>query len=243
MDATQKKRFVHKGSGSSTFVFMVPGDGCGTESVAGKLNFSFHNVLVFQIEDSHQEAWENSRQIQCLFKSDTQSVAFQPPLSVVDGKNEEIRTQVVIGTGIDGPPVSQDTRIKIGDPVTLLFYISQDYADMFVKNCFASDGLTNRVQLTDSNGWTLRPKLLKNFRRTDNIVHASMTAFRIADSAKLSFSCEVELCVEMCNNPTTYSAEFYPFITTKPPATVTSLSPTDPPIHSILPPYRPTVDP
>lgn len=239
----KKKRFVHKGSGSSTFVFMVPGDGCGTESVAGKLNFSFHNVLVFQIEDNHQEAWENSRQIQCLFKSDTQSVAFQPPLSVVDGKNEEIRTQVVIGTGIDGPPVNQTTRIKIGDPVTLLFYISQDYADMFVKNCFASDGLTNRVQLTDSNGWTLRPKLLKNFRRTDNIVHASMTAFRIADSAKLSFSCEVELCLEMCNNPTTYTAEFYPFITTKPPATVTSLPPTDPPIHSILPPYRPTVDP
>lgn len=214
--------------------------------MAGKLNFSFHNVLVFQIEDGHQEAWDNSRQIQCSFKSrsvDTQLVALQPALSVVDGKSEEIRTQVVIGTGIDGPPVSQDTRIKIGEPVTLLFYIPQDYADMSVKNCFASDGLANRVRLTDSNGCSLRPKLLQTFRRTGNIVHASMTAFRIADNAKLSLACEVELCLQMCSNSTAFTVEFYPVITTKRPATATSLPPTDPPIHSILPPYRATVDP
>jgi hypothetical protein len=66
-----KQRFVHKGSGSSTYLFMVPGDGCGTELVAGKLNFSYHNVLVFQIEDSYQEAWDSSRRIQCSLNAMT----------------------------------------------------------------------------------------------------------------------------------------------------------------------------
>lgn len=243
-----KQRFVHKGSGSSTYLFMVPGDGCGTELVAGKLNFSYHNVLVFQIEDSYQEAWDSSRRIQCSLNAMTQLVAFQPSLSVVYApvKNEEqqdIRTQVVIGTGLDGLPVNHDTHIKIGEPVTLLFYIYQDYADMFVKNCFASDGLANRVQLTDSNGCSLRPKLLRKFQRTGNIVHASMTAFRIADSAILSLACEVELCLEMCSNSTVCTVEFYPATITKRPTTATSLPPTDTPVHSILPPYRPTVNP
>jgi hypothetical protein len=217
--------------------------------VAGKLNFSYHNVLVFQTEDSFQKAWDSSRRIQCSSKPmGTQSVAFQPSLSVVDFpvKNEEqqeIQTRIVIGTGLDGPAVNHDSRIKIGEPVTLLFYIDQDYADLSVKNCFASDGLANRVQLTDSNGCSLRPKLLQKFQRTGNIVHASMTAFRIADNTKLSLACQVELCLEMCSNSTACPAEIYPATITKHPSTATSLPPTDPPIHSILPPYRPTVNP
>lgn len=202
-----EKRFVSKNSGPTKYRFSVPGDGCGTEPVAEKQNFGRHNVLIFRTERNAQ-VWENSKNIQCLLFPDwpaIQILAFKALLIFLHVENEEqqdIRTEVLIGTGLGGPLVEQNTRLKIGDPLTFVFHVHKDYTDMFIKNCFASDGLTERVQLTDSNGCPLRPKLMQAFKRVDNVLQATMTAFRIAETTTLSLTCQVELCHEVCSNLT-----------------------------------------
>ncbi|KAI9553824.1 hypothetical protein GHT06_019093 [Daphnia sinensis] len=105
----------------------------------------------------------------------------------------DIRTEVLA----NGLPVDQNNRTKIGDNLTFVFHVHEHSTDMFIKNCFASNGLTNRIQLIDSYGCPLRPKLMRAFKRVGNALHATMTAFRIAETSTLSLTCEVELCREM----------------------------------------------
>lgn len=234
MQTKLKKRFVRKGSGSTSYQFKVPGDGCGTQSVAGKLKLGYYNVLVVQIEESVQEVWDSSRRIQCIFDPASKLIAFQPTLNVTDvpvaQQESQVLTSVLTGTGLDGPPVDQDTRLKIGDPLTLVYHIPEDYKDMFIKNCFASDGQAHRVRLTDDSGCSLRPKLMEAFKRSGNVAYASLTSFRIAEKTTLHLACEVELCRSACRNMTLVCA------TQMGPATY----PTLPPPPS-TPPSIPTI--
>lgn len=186
--------------------------------MAGKLGYS--NVLIIQTEETVQEVLDSSRRIQCLSNPTTQLVAFQPLRNVEDvavAQRQEIRTAVLIGTGLGGQPVNQDTLLKIGDPLTLVFYIHQDFKQVIVKNCLASNGQVFRIRLTDDNGCPLRPKLLEPFKRHGNSIYASLTTFRLDEENTLGLACEVELCTNICRNSTT---------TTFCPATLQT--PTDP---------------
>lgn len=238
----KKKRFVSKNSGSATYRFSVPGDGCGTEPVAGKQSFGHGNVLIIRTETNAQ-ARENSHDVQCLFLPGlptSQLLDSKALLIEVDVENEElpdIRTQVLVG----GIAVDQNTRIKIGDHLTFVFHVHEDYMDMFIKNCIASDGLTNRIQLTDSYGCPLRPKLMQAFKRVDNTLHARMTAFRIAETSTLSLTCEVELCREMCSNLTACRMQpAPPILATTTNTTIAGTSPEKSVISSVQLPFTST---
>ena len=240
-------RFVRNGSGSTSYRFLVPGDGCGTQSVAGKLKLGYYNVLVVQIEEAVQEVWDSSRRIQCIFDPASKLIAFQPLLNVdstdapLEEEGKQVLTSVLTGNGLDGRPVEQDAVLKIGDPLTLVYHIPEDnYKDMFIKNCFASDGLTNRVRLTDDNGCSLRPKLMEPFKRSGSVAYASLTSFRIADKSSLHLACEVELCRHPCRNTTVVCATEYVPAPTLPVPTI-QVSPltttTSRPIYSTTPGY------
>lgn len=224
---TNNKRFVRQGSGSTTFRFMVPGDGCGTQSVAGKLNLGYYNTLVVQTEETVQEVWDTSHRIQCFTKPTTQLVAFQPLTNVEDiPVEQEIKTAILVGNGLDGQPVNQTTTLKIGDQLTLVFYVYQNFKDVVVKNCFASDGQAIRVRLTDDNGCPLRPKLMQSFKRNGNTIYASLTTFRLAEKTTLALSCDIELCSISCRNSTAICSPG-----SKPFPSVSSPPPTKPPIQ------------
>ena len=89
--------------------------------------------------------------------------------------------------------------------------------DMRVKSCEASDNQNRPIQLSDSDGCVLRPKMVSKFmkmRSTDPratvVTYASFHAFKFPDSMAVHIKCKVEICrygcPDHCQSPTSYTA-------------------------------------
>lgn len=89
--------------------------------------------------------------------------------------------------------------------------------DMRVKSCEASDNQNRPIQLSDSDGCVLRPKMVSKFmkmRSTDPratvVTYAFFHAFKFPDSMAVHIKCKVEICrygcPDHCQSPTSYTA-------------------------------------
>ncbi len=88
---------------------------------------------------------------------------------------------------------------------------------MRVKSCEASDNQNRPIQLSDSDGCVLRPKMVSKFmkmRSTDPratvVTYAFFHAFKFPDSMAVHIKCKVEICrygcPDHCQSPVAYQA-------------------------------------
>lgn len=86
---------------------------------------------------------------------------------------------------------------------------------MRVKSCEASDNQNRPIQLSDSDGCVLRPKMVSKFmkmRSTDPratvVTYAFFHAFKFPDSMAVHIKCKVEICrygcPDHCQSPAAY---------------------------------------
>ena len=197
--------------------------GCGTSLVMREDGRSgFENSLLLQNEDLVQEVWDEARRVTCLWRDRlTKDVLFDPfrvePLVAtdltVDGDDVRCWMSVLAGSSPLGLALLDGT-VRIGDPLTLAVYVQDAGAgfDVSVHDCAAYDSAdiaspsTLRLNLSDSVGCSLKPKLMEDFRRTgvvgdtgaDLIAYAVLNAFKFPDSPQVFIACKVDICKDSC---------------------------------------------
>lgn len=59
----RKCRYVESNSGSHTYSFLVPSEGCGSQS--DTFSGTISNILIFQMDESVQEIWDIAKSVSC----------------------------------------------------------------------------------------------------------------------------------------------------------------------------------
>ncbi|CAG0883752.1 unnamed protein product [Cyprideis torosa] len=221
-------QFVRSNSGRDQYEFQILRESCGTQLID---NFQtggqayLENVIIFQNEPGIQEVWDQARRLRCLWQGNIDKVvtyAFN-----VDMLDQEIVTfsgdtanavmDVQIGKGPFAPSVSG--LVKIGDTMTIVISVEGDPGfDVHVKDCIAHPGdRNNAVQLTDTQGCILKPKLMSApFVSTTQtggtgatvIAYAFFQAFKFPDQMDVFLECNIELCKGTCPQCPTSGAAF-----------------------------------
>jgi hypothetical protein len=76
---------------------------------------------------------------------------------------------------------------------------------MLVRNCIAHDGKRAPIELVDSVGCIVRPKLMSKFTKIKNfgssasvLSYAHFQAFKFPDSMEVHFQCTIQICRYQC---------------------------------------------
>ncbi|XP_064081997.1 mucin-2-like isoform X1 [Macrobrachium nipponense] len=218
-------RYVRANSSQDSYTFTIPMMDCGTRTFDNNDDGTtgFENMIMIQHEEIVQEIWDTARKITCNWSSRMEKlITFRPftvdmlPAKNVQYSGDDVMCWMDIQLGKGPFSNTVDGIVKIGDELTIVIY-SKDASsefDMLVKNCMAYDSedledeRTARIQLSDSRGCLLKPKLMSYFFRTkdtgttgaDIIAYASLFAFKFPDKMDVYLSCEVELCKGGCKN-------------------------------------------
>ena len=181
----------------------------------------FENTIVIQYDPQVQEAWDTARKLRCTWHDQYEkAVAFRPfPVDTLDvvkadfaGDNVGCWMQIQVGRG---PWASEVAGIvKIGQTMTMVLAIKdeENKFDMLVRNCIAHDGERAPIELVDTHGCIVRPKLMSRFTKIKNfgnsatvLSYAHFQAFKFPDSMEVHFQCTIQICryrcPEQCSRP------------------------------------------
>ncbi|KAI1285891.1 hypothetical protein HDE_11342 [Halotydeus destructor] len=212
------------GSGKSSVTFDISIGACGTTgntqnglygygATSGSGTF-FENTIVIQYDPQVQEVWDQARKLRCTWHDQYEkSVTFRPfPVDMLDvvradfaGDNVGCWMQIQVGKG---PWASEVAGIaKIGQTMTIVLAIKdeENKFDMLVRNCIAHDGKRAPIELVDSSGCIVRPKLMSKFTKIKNfgssasvLSYAHFQAFKFPDSMEVHFQCTIQICRYQC---------------------------------------------
>jgi hypothetical protein len=212
------------GSGRNSIYFDISISSCGTTgntqnglygygSQSGSGSF-FENTIVIQYDSQVQEVWDQARKLRCTWHDQYEkAVTFRPfPVDMLDvvradfaGDNVGCWMQIQVGKG---PWASEVAGIvKIGQTMTMVLAIKDDENkfDMLVRNCIAHDGKRAPIELVDSIGCIVRPKLMSRFTKIKNfgssasvLSYTHFQAFKFPDSMEVHFQCTIQICRFQC---------------------------------------------
>ncbi|XP_015782194.1 uncharacterized protein LOC107360084 [Tetranychus urticae] len=212
------------GSGRNSVYFDIGITTCGTTgntqnglygygASSGSGTF-FENTIVIQYDQQVQEVWDQARKLRCTWHDQYEkSVTFRPfPVDMLDvvradfaGDNVGCWMQIQVGKG---PWASEVAGIvKIGQTMTMVLAIKdeENKFDMLVRNCIAHDGKRAPIELVDSQGCIVRPKLMSKFTKIKNfgssatvLSYAHFQAFKFPDSMEVHFQCTIQICRHQC---------------------------------------------
>ena len=172
------------------------------------------NTIIIQYDPQVQEIWDQARRLRCTwydyyekavtFKSF--SVEMQDAVTAnYLGDNIQCWLQIQVGKG---PWASEVAGIvKIGQTMTIVLAIKdeENKFDMLVRNCIAHDGKRTPIDLVDSNGCIVRPKIMSKFSKIKNfgasasvLSYAYFQAFKFPDSMEVHFQCTIQVCRHQC---------------------------------------------
>lgn len=174
----------------------------------------FENTVVIQYDPQVQEVWDQARKLRCTWHDQYEkSVTFRPfPVDMLDvvradfaGDNVGCWMQIQVGKG---PWASEVAGIvKIGQTMTIVLAIKdeENKFDMLVRNCIAHDGKRAPIELVDSQGCIVRPKIMSKFTKIKNfgssasvLSYAHFQAFKFPDSMEVHFQCTIQICRYQC---------------------------------------------
>ncbi|GFY40037.1 ZP domain-containing protein [Trichonephila inaurata madagascariensis] len=213
------------GSGHTSVYFDVSINSCGThgnspngqynsyggQNVAGSY---FENTIVVQYDPQVQEVWDQARRLRCTWHDQYEkAVTFRPfPVDMLNvvradfaGDNVGCWMQIQVGKGPWASEVSG--IVKIGQTMTMVLAIKdeENKFDMMVRNCIAHDGKRAPIELVDSQGCIVRPKLMSRFTKVKNfgssasvLAFAHFQAFKFPDSMDVHFQCTIQICRPHC---------------------------------------------
>lgn len=212
------------GSGRNSVFFDISINSCGTTgntqnglygygSQSGSGTF-FENTIVIQYDAQVQEVWDQARKLRCTWHDQYEkAVTFRPfPVDMLDvvradfaGDNVGCWMQIQVGKG---PWASEVAGIvKIGQTMSMVLAIKdeENKFDMLVRNCIAHDGKRAPIELVDSIGCIVRPKLMSRFTKIKNfgssasvLSYAHFQAFKFPDSMEVHFQCTIQICRYQC---------------------------------------------
>ncbi|KAG1657240.1 hypothetical protein GQR58_023478 [Nymphon striatum] len=218
-------RYIEEKSGQSEYQLTIPMLGCGTQAAddTGTDQLRFLNTIVFQMDPLVQEIWDMARRLSCSFDTNIEKTITFLPFSVgmldvqelsFGGENVDCWMELQVGEGPFSQPIT--TILEIGSRMSMVVYIKDDDGsyDIGVRECYAFDSQdfenvgTSQLQLTDSDGCPLKPKLMQQFYRTRTtrnsgasmIAYSYVHAFKFPDKMEIYMSCEVQICKGSCNN-------------------------------------------
>lgn len=120
--------------------------------------------------------------------------------------------------------------IQIGETLSVLVFLRDPLGayDLIVRDCYAFDNsdyeakTTSRLQLSDKQGCSRKPKLFGKWQRTEGsdarkvdatlVLHNALSAFKFPDQSQVFLKCEVEICSGKCKQQDCETAK--PTITT-----------------------------
>lgn len=213
------------GSGHTSVYFDISINSCGThgnspanqhtnyggQNVAGSY---FENTVVIQYDPQVQEVWDQARRLRCTWHDQYEkAVTFRPfPVDMLNvvradfaGDNVGCWMQIQVGKGPWASEVSG--IVKIGQTMTMVLAIKdeENKFDMMVRNCIAHDGKRAPIELVDSQGCIVRPKLMSRFTKVKNfgssasvLAFAHFQAFKFPDSMDVHFQCTIQICRPNC---------------------------------------------
>ena len=211
-------------SGKNSIYFDIGINSCGTTgntqnglygngAQTGSGTF-FENTVVIQYDPQVQEVWDQARKLRCTWHDQYEkSVTFRPfPVDMLDvvradfaGDNVGCWMQIQVGKG---PWASEVAGIvKIGQTMTIVLAIKdeENKFDMLVRNCIAHDGKRAPIELVDSQGCIVRPKIMSKFTKIKNfgssasvLSYAHFQAFKFPDSMEVHFQCTIQICRYQC---------------------------------------------
>ncbi|XP_013791500.1 uncharacterized protein LOC106475359, partial [Limulus polyphemus] len=225
--------YLPAGSGRKSVYFDVSINSCGTTGNtqnglygyggnSGSGTF-FENTIIVQYDPQVQEVWDQARKLRCTWHDQYEkAVTFRPfPVDMLDvvradfaGDNVGCWMQIQVGKG---PWASEAAGIvKIGQTMTMVLAIKDDENrfDMLVRNCIAHDGKRAPIELVDSRGCIVRPKLMSRFTKIKNfgssasvLSYAHFQAFKFPDSMEVHFQCTIQICRYQCPEQCAYPVE------------------------------------
>ncbi|KAF7490439.1 hypothetical protein SSS_04424 [Sarcoptes scabiei] len=183
----------------------------------------FENTIIIQYDPQVQEVWDQVRKIRCTWHDQYEkSVSFRPfPVDMLDvvradfaGDNVGCWMQIQVGKG---PWASEVAGIvKIGQTMTMVLAIKdeENKFDMLVRNCIAHDGKRSPIELVDSSGCVMRPKLMSKFTKIKNfgssasvLSYTHFQAFKFPDSMEVHFQCTIQICRYQCPDQCTKQSQ------------------------------------
>jgi hypothetical protein len=215
---------LNPNSGKNSIYFDIGINSCGTTgntqnglygngAQTGSGTF-FENTVVIQYDPQVQEVWDQARKLRCTWHDQYEkSVTFRPfPVDMLDvvradfaGDNVGCWMQIQVGKG---PWASEVAGIvKIGQTMTIVLAIKdeENKFDMLVRNCIAHDGKRAPIELVDSQGCIVRPKIMSKFTKIKNfgssasvLSYAHFQAFKFPDSMEVHFQCTIQICRYQC---------------------------------------------
>lgn len=208
--------YVKADSNQKTYEFVVPFDGCGSKAACSVCD-SIENILVIQQNELIQDNFDIARKVSCeRYELGEKAIIFKPfvveMLEVVDIPTSlgGVQCWMDIQRGLYPQTQPLGSVIKIGEALSVLVYLrdkNQDY-DVGVRDCWAFDNEnynapdTGKLQLSDKNGCSRRPKLFGGWRKsTDDkdsgatlVLYNNLQAFKFPDRAQVFLKCDVEVC-------------------------------------------------
>lgn len=213
------------GSGQTSVYFDISINSCGTHgnSPSGQYNgyagqnvagSYFENTIVVQYDPQVQEVWDQARRLRCTWHDQYEkAVTFRPfPVDMLNvvradfaGDNVGCWMQIQVGKGPWASEVSG--IVKIGQTMTMVLAIKdeENKFDMMVRNCIAHDKKRAPIELVDSQGCIVRPKLMSRFTKVKNfgssasvLAFAHFQAFKFPDSMDVHFQCTIQICRPHC---------------------------------------------
>ncbi|XP_076344250.1 uncharacterized protein LOC143244085 [Tachypleus tridentatus] len=221
------------GSGHKSVYFDISINSCGTSGntqngfygyggPSGSGSF-FENTIIVQYDQQVQEVWDQARKLRCIWHDQYEKeVSFRPfPVDMLDvvradfaGDNVGCWMQIQVGKG---PWASEVAGIvKIGQTMTMVLAVKDDENrfDMLVRNCVAHDGRKAPIELVDSRGCIVRPKLMSRFTKVKNfgssasvLSYAHFQAFKFPDSMEVHFQCTIQICRYQCPEQCAYAVD------------------------------------
>lgn len=211
-------------TGKNSIYFDISINSCGTTGNSQNGHYGngaqtgsgtyFENTIVIQYDPQVQEVWDQARKLRCTWHDQYEkSVTFRPfPVDMLDvvradfaGDNVGCWMQIQVGKG---PWASEVAGIvKIGQTMTIVLAIKdeENKFDMLVRNCIAHDGKRAPIELVDSVGCIVRPKIMSKFTKIKNfgssasvLSYAHFQAFKFPDSMEVHFQCTIQICRYSC---------------------------------------------
>lgn len=211
-------------TGKNSIYFDISINSCGTTGNSQNGHYGngaqtgsgtyFENTIVVQYDPQVQEVWDQARKLRCTWHDQYEkSVTFRPfPVDMLDvvradfaGDNVGCWMQIQVGKG---PWASEVAGIvKIGQTMTIVLAIKdeENKFDMLVRNCIAHDGKRAPIELVDSVGCIVRPKIMSKFTKIKNfgssasvLSYAHFQAFKFPDSMEVHFQCTIQICRYQC---------------------------------------------
>ena len=204
---------VKQQTGLSSYKFDIMYDQCGSKAdLDGRF---YENNIIIQYDKDLIEVWDEAKRLRCQWYDDYEKGVTKPPIRVSDVEVVDVNfdhvdnvncwMEIQQGKGPWASPVTGS--VPLGTTLSMVIGIidKDNEFDMRVKSCEASDGKIRPIQLSDSDGCVLRPKMVSKFMKKKStnpratvVTYAFFHAFKFPDSTSVHIKCKVEICRHGC---------------------------------------------